>query len=60
MKRTVKKRAEIRVVVCKKCGCSIDDSGLCGYECELDDTPISARPSDSLETQIYKFDRVEN
>ena len=33
----------------------IDDGGLCGYNCELDDTPINERPEAEIEIHIYIF-----
>lgn len=51
---------EISLSVCKKCGGSIADGGLCSYECEFDDTHIDDRPTEMVEVRVYRFDRAES
>ncbi len=51
-------RREIRHLVCRRCGCSIE-GGLCGWECDLDNTPSTARQHDDMEIRVYQFVRTE-
>lgn len=50
---------KISLNVCKKCGGSIEDGGLCSYECEFDGTYIDDRPTEMVEVRVYRFDRAE-
>jgi hypothetical protein len=51
-------KKELRKLVCKECGCEIDDLG-CAYDCKFDTVDLSKRDPATLEYHVYVFDRAE-
>ncbi len=51
-------RPQYKHVVCKRCKCSIDNT-MCGYNCDLDGTPLSERSKDDCEIRVYSLFSVE-
>lgn len=57
---TAATRTELRIVVCRHCGCSIEDGGLCNYNCPFDSTIVANREPEDLQTLVYRLDRIES
>jgi hypothetical protein len=43
----ITKRTRV-IFICQHCSRIIGDTGLCSYECDYDDAPVSERPQGSV------------
>ncbi|MCK9351962.1 MAG: hypothetical protein WCT49_02350 [Candidatus Paceibacterota bacterium] len=56
-RKLAKAKPEIKVLVCRKCGESIDQSFYCGFDCEDDGVHVNDRLEEYLEYQVFCYSR---
>ena len=49
----------LRVLHCKLCNSTIDDTSMCSYQCEQDTVRPKSRPPGTVEERIYRMELIE-